>query len=300
MQANSQHTSTLPVISLLVAATLWGVFWYPLRILEEQGLSGTWASLLIYTGTLVIALPIIIRRFNEFLASPLLLLAILAFSGWCNISFILAIVEGEIVRVILLFYLSPIWATILARFVLKEELTLQARATIILALVGAMTMLWSPEFGYPWPSSGADWLALSSGVAFAFTNLFTHMAKQASIQMKTAAAWVGVVLIAVTIILLQEGDISLNVEASTIYLAMIIGLVLMSVMTFSVVYGVTHMPVHRSAVILIFEVVAAAVSTYLLTDERLNLREWIGGGIVIFAAYLAAMQHKQKFKIEQN
>jgi len=300
MQANSQHTSTLPVISLLVAATLWGVFWYPLRILEEQGLSGTWASLLIYTGTLVIALPIIIRRFNEFLASPLLLLAILAFSGWCNISFILAIVEGEIVRVILLFYLSPIWATILARFVLKEELTLQARATIILALVGAMTMLWSPEFGYPWPSSGADWLALSSGVAFAFTNLFTHMAKQASIQMKTAAAWVGVVLIAVTMILLQEGDISLNVEACTIYLAMIIGLVLMSVMTFSVVYGVTHMPVHRSAVILIFEVVAAAVSTYLLTDERLNLREWIGGGIVIFAAYLAAMQHKQKFKIEQN
>lgn len=300
MQANSQHTSTLPIISLLVAATLWGVFWYPLRILEEQGLSGTWASLLIYTGTLVIALPIIVRRFKELFASPYLLLALMMFSGWCNISFILAIVEGEIVRVILLFYLSPIWATILARFVLKEELSFHARATIILALAGAMIMLWSPEFGYPWPSSGADWLALSSGVAFAFTNLFTHMAKQTSIQIKTSVAWIGVVLIAVIMILLREGDVSLDVEASTIYLALAIGLVLMSVMTFSVIYGVTHMPVHRSAVILIFEVVAAAVSTYLLTDERLNMREWIGGAIVILAAYLAAMQHKQKYKFEQT
>jgi len=300
MQANSQYTSTLPVISLLVAATLWGVFWYPLRILEEQGLSGAWASLLIYTGTLVIALPIIVRRFKELFASPYLLLALMLFSGWCNISFILAIVEGEIVRVILLFYLSPIWATILARFVLKEELTFQARATIVLALAGAMIMLWSPEFGYPWPTSEADWFALSSGVAFAFTNLFTHMAKQTSIQIKTSVAWIGVVLIAVIMILLQEGDVSLNVQVNTIYLALIIGLVLMSVMTFCVIYGVTHMPVHRSAVILIFEVVAAAVSTYLLTDERLNMREWIGGAIVILAAYLAAMQHKQRSKLEQN
>ena len=297
MQVNSQHTSTLAVSCLLVAATLWGVFWYPLRLLDDQGLSGAWASLLIYTGTLVFAIPIVIRRYNEILASPYLLLAIMVFSGWCNISFILAIVEGEIVRVILLFYLSPIWATILARLVLKEELTLKARATIVLALAGAMAMLWSPEFGYPWPRSGADWLALSSGMAFAVTNIFTRMARQTSIQIKTAAAWFGVVLIAGIIIFLQD-DVTLNVEMGTIYLALGIGFVLMSIMTFCVVYGVSHMPVHRSAVILIFEVVVAAVSTYILSDERLNMREWIGGGIVVIAAYLAALQQKEKHKTD--
>jgi len=297
MQANNQHTFTLPVICLLVAATLWGVFWYPLRILEQQGLGGVWASLFIYAGTLVIAIPIIIRRFNELLSNPYLILAIMVFSGWCNISFIIAIVEGEVVRVILLFYLSPIWATILARVVLREELTVLARATILLALAGAMTMLWSPDVGYPWPASAADWLALSSGIAFALTNLFIHMARQASIQVKTSAAWIGVVLIA-GIILVVQGDFSLSVEADTVFLAIGIGLTLMTLMTFCVVYGVTHMPIHRSAVILIFEVVAAAVSTYLLTSERLNTQEWIGGVIVIFAAYLAALQQKEKKKID--
>jgi len=293
MQANKQHTSALPVICLLVAATLWGVFWYPLRILEQQGLDGVWASLFIYTGTLVVAIPIIIRRFNELLASPYLIIAIMISSGWCNIAFILAIVEGEVVRVILLFFLSPIWATILARIVLKEELTLMARATIVLALAGAITMLWSPEVGYPWPTSFADWLALSSGVAFALTNLFTHMAQKTSIPVKTASAWIGVVLVA-SIIIAVRGNISLEVEVSTIYLAFAIGLLLMTLMTFCVVYGVTHMPIHRSAVILIFEVVAAAISAYLLTSERLNTQEWIGGAIVIIAAYLATQQQKKE------
>lgn len=292
MQARDQHTSTLPVICLLVTATLWGIFWYPLRLLEEQGLSGIWASLLIYTGTMVIAIPIFIRHVKDFLASPYLLLAIMVCSGWCNVAFILAVVEGEVVRVILLFYLSPIWATILAHFVLKEELTLMARFTIVLALGGAMTMLWSPAVGYPWPASVADWLALSSGVAFALTNLFTHLARQAPIKVKTTSAWIGVVLVAGLIIVIGDNNWP-EAEAHIFYLALLTGLVLVSIMTFCVVYGVTHMPIHRSAVILIFEVVAGAVSAYLLTDERMNMREWIGGIIVIIAAYLAAMQHKQ-------
>jgi len=292
MHVSHQHTSTLPVICLLVSASLWGVFWYPLRILEQHGLSGIWASFFIYLGTIVFVIPILVRRFKELLLKPYLLLAIMICSGWCNISFILAIVEGEIVRVILLFYLSPIWSTILARFVLKEELNLHARFIIVLAIIGAMTMLWSPDIGYPWPASVADWLALSSGVAFAFTNLFIHMAKGISIQVKTSAAWVGVVLIAVILIVAQNAPLTIT-NANTVYLALLTGLVLMTLMTFCVVYGVTHMPVHRSAVILLFEVVVAAISSYLLTDERLEMIEWVGGGIVILAAYLASMQHKK-------
>jgi drug/metabolite transporter (DMT)-like permease len=296
MQAHHQNTTTLPVLCLLFGATLWGVFWYPLRYLEANGLNGIWASLFIYLGTMLVAIPFIYRRFNEVLTSPWLLLAIMICSGWCNVSFILAIVDGEVVRVILLFYLSPVWATILGRFVLKEELATAARIIILLALSGAMTMLWSPEFGYPWPESIADWLAISSGMAFALTNMFVHMAKQVSIQIKTSASWTGVILVAGVMIVLAD-DIQLAVEPGTVYIALVTGLLMMTSMTFCVVYGVTHMPIHRSAVILIFEVVAAAVSAYLLTDERLTVQEWIGGGIVIMAAYLAAKQQKRQYDV---
>ena len=60
------------------------------------------------------------------------------------------------------------------------------------------------------------------------------------------------------------------------------------VMTLLVQYGVTHMPVHRSGVILLFELVAGALSQQLLTDESLVPREWIGGVLVVAASLLIA------------
>jgi drug/metabolite transporter (DMT)-like permease len=62
-------------------------------------------------------------------------------------------------------------------------------------------------------------------------------------------------------------------------------------MTVAVQYGVSHMPVHRSAVILLFELVIGAVSSLLLTDEVVLIREWVGGIMIITAAYLAAHIH---------
>lgn len=290
MQATSQHTSVFAVACLLFAATLWGVFWYPLRWLESQGLQGISITFLIYTGTLIYCIPIILRYHAEFIRSPILLLLIALSSGWCNTAFILAMLEGEVVRVILLFYLSPVWATLLARLVLKEYLSRTAYWLLLVAFMGAMLMLWSPEIGYPWPESRADWFALSSGFAFALMNLFVHMTRQARIETKTVSAWLGAILVAGSALLLRNESILTAPLISSVY-ALLIGMTIMGAMTWAVVYGVTHMPVHRSAIILLFEVVVATVSTYLLTDERMTLLEWVGGSAVILSAYLSARQH---------
>jgi drug/metabolite transporter (DMT)-like permease len=60
----------------------------------------------------------------------------------------------------------------------------------------------------------------------------------------------------------------------------------MILMTYTALYGVTHLPVHRSAAIMLFEVFAGAVSAALLTEEILSLREWTGGLLIMFAAWL--------------
>jgi drug/metabolite transporter (DMT)-like permease len=59
-------------------------------------------------------------------------------------------------------------------------------------------------------------------------------------------------------------------------------------MTLTVIYGVSHMPLHRSAVILLFELVVGAISAMLLTDEQVQTQEWLGGALILVAAYLAA------------
>ena len=61
MQQPQHHTQLLPVAALLLAATLWGIFWIPLRWLEGMGLDGLLATFLIYSGTIFISIPVIIR-----------------------------------------------------------------------------------------------------------------------------------------------------------------------------------------------------------------------------------------------
>jgi len=212
----------LPVLGLLVAATLWGVFWYPLRQLEAHGLSGLWSSLFLYAGT-VAAWPFLLRgRMGEWRLAPGWLLLVALGSGWTNIAFVLAMLEGEVMRVLLLFYLSPLWATLLGWLFLHERIDAATLGILAVAVAGAVIMLWNPALGFPWPESVADWLALSSGFAFAALNT------------------------------------------------------------------VLHMPVQRSAVILLFEIVAGAVSAMWLTDERMSPAEWAGGTLVVLAAWLSA------------
>ena len=276
----------LPVIGLLFAATMWGLIWYPLRLLEESGMHGLWASALMYCGTLIIAIPVLFKGWKEWKEHPYLFFFMAIAAGWTNIAFILAVLDGNVVRVLLLFYLSPLWATLLGVFFLGEQLSRRAIGILGIAMIGAVIMLWHESLGFPAPRDTADWMALSAGIAFAITNVLIHKLNKASIMVKTATGWLGVLLIAFPLIIFTGQPLSVSSE--TIAGAWILGAVAMTLMNIAVVYGVTNMPVHRSAIILLFEVVVGAVSSLLLTNEVIELREWIGGVLVILAAYLTA------------
>jgi len=279
--------SMLPVFGLLFASTMWGLIWYPLRLLESNGLDGLWASALIYCGTLIVAVPVLYKGWREWLSHPYMFFFMAIATGWTNIAFILAVLDGNVVRVLLLFYLSPLWATLLGVFFLGEQLSRRSIAILGIAMVGAVIMLWHESLGFPAPKDTADWLALSAGIAFAITNVLIHKLNHASVMVKTATGWLGVLLVAFVLIIFTQQELAVATEV--IAGAWILGAVVMTLMNIAVVYGVSNMPVYRSAIILLFEIVVGAVSSLLLTNEVIEMREWIGGGLVILAAYLTAI-----------
>lgn len=278
--------SMLPVIGLIFASTMWGLIWYPLRLLEDNGLHGLWSTALMYCGTLIVAIPVLAKGWREWKQHPVLFFFMAIATGWTNIAFILAVLDGNVVRVLLLFYLSPLWATLLGVIFLGEQLSRRAIGILAIAMVGAIVMLWHESLGFPAPRDTADWLALSAGIAFAITNVLIHKLNHSSIMVKTATGWLGVLFLAFILIVFTEQKLSVTTEV--IAGAWILGAVAMTMMNIAVVYGVTNMPVHRSAIILLFEIVVGAISSILLTNEIIQLREWIGGGLVILAAYLTA------------
>jgi len=284
----SKHSApVLPIISLLITATLWGISWYPLRIAESHGMTGIWTTLLAYSGALIIGLAFFRSHLRNFKQQPLLLFIIALSNGWLNVAFILAIIDGNIMRVILLFYLSPVWSTLLGWLVLKEKISTWSLATLIVAMTGAMTMLWDPALGFPWPSDYTDLLAITSGMAFSISNVTVRKLQNVSIGLKTVAAWVGVTTVAIVWILI--GNIHVPIVAGPVWgWVLLIGTVMIVVMTLCVQYGVTHMPVYQSAVILLFELIAAALSAQWLSDEVNTAKEWIGGAMIMLAGYLSA------------
>ncbi len=283
--------SMMPVVGLLFASTMWGLIWYPLRLLDESGMNGLWASAFMYCGTMIIAIPVLYKGWREWKTHPFLFFFMALATGWTNIAFILAVLDGNVVRVLLLFYLSPIWATLLGVFFLDEQLSRKAIGILGVAMLGAVIMLWHESFGFPAPKDTADWLALSAGIAFAITNVLIHKLNHASVMVKTSTGWLGVIFLAFILIIFTEQKISVATEV--IAGAFILGAVAMTMMNIAVVYGVSNMPVHRSAIILLFEIVVGAVSSLLLTNEVIELREWIGGGLVILAAYLTATRQAE-------
>ncbi len=275
----------LAVASLLYAATLWGMVWYPLRWLDAAGLNGLWQSVISYGAALLVVLPFYRGRAGELRRRwPRLTLMALAI-GWCNIAFVLAMLEGDVLRVLLFFYLSPLWTILLGRLFLGERLTVRVLVGLAAGLAGMLAMLWRPELGFDGPRARADWLALSAGFGFALANVLVRYLRDVSIVGKTLVSWLGVLVIGLAALLLS-GPAWPEATPAAWWGALALGVIGFVSMSFAVQYGVTHMPVQQSSVILLFELVAGGVSAWWLADESPRVTEWLGGLSIVAAGLI--------------
>ena len=285
MQNRYFNEANLAVVSLLYSAAMWGLIWYPLRLLDEAGMSAVWTSLVMYIAASVVSLPFLFKKHPPFIHryNDLLVLAVSA--GYTNLAFLVALSEGEVMRVILLFYLSPLWSVLISRVWLGETLSKTAWLLFALAMFGAMIMLWNPHIGAPWPSGISDWLALSAGFTFAINIVSARKLADVSLTIKTVTVWWGVAIFSAVVLLFQTSEIP-EVSMTTWSLAFLLGAIGMVTMNIAVLYGLAKMPVYRSSVIMLFELIVAAVSAWWLINEVMSFQEWLGGGLILLAGYL--------------
>jgi drug/metabolite transporter (DMT)-like permease len=280
-----------PTLGLLYASTFWGVVWYPTRLLEQAGIAGAWLTLVGYAAALLVFLPFVRLSVADLRRRPVDLAVLTLAAGWTNLAFVLAVLEGEVVRVILLFYLSPVWTVLLGRWLLGEPLTRRTALMLAPGLAGAVIMLWDPAIGRV-PLNRADLLALSAGFAFALNNVMVRRIEHIGVRAKTGLAWFGVVLVSMPFALLGSGVP--DVPAAAWIGALMLGVCGFMFSTLAVVYGVSNMPVQRSAVIMLFELIVGAATAWWLAGELVEPRDWIGGILIVSAAMLAVFQREER------
>ena len=280
--------SLLPIFSLLFGAFVWGIIWYPYRLMANAGVSGIYSSFYVFILTIAIALPyfFITKKKVPIWSKDFWLLALVA--GYTNISYVLAVIDGEVVRVMLLFYLSPVWTIFLAHFMLNEDTQKRHYIAVFISLIGAFIMFWEPGYLIHLDSK-SDWLALSSGLGFAITNVMTRKHAHMTVNQKALAIWLGVIVVAMICIMFDKNamptlDFFRPVDAA---IMMVIALSLF-LSTLLVQFGVTQIKAVEASSFFLFEIVVAAISSYFLVGESIALKEWLGGILIIAGVILSA------------
>ncbi len=279
----------MPYLGLLFNAFIWGLSWWPLRRLQDMGLHPLWATLLFFAlGVVTIGLT---HRdaWRVVLRSPGLWMLALA-TGFTNAAFNWGVATGEVVRVVLLFYLMPLWAVGLAWWLLGERITAWAAVRVLLALGGALLVLRPAEGGWPRFNGLSDWLGLLGGLGFAMTNvMLRRAAKHTSAERALAMFSGGVCLPALAGLMLSAQGLVPGWPAFSwdwVWLAAAMG-VAFFVANLAMQYGASQIPVHITSVVMLTEVVFAAGSAVWFGDETLKPAVLMGGGLILAAALLA-------------
>jgi len=282
----------LPALALSFNALAWGLSWWPFRELQALGLHPLWATVLIY-GVAVVLIAVVRRHaFGTVLRTPTLWILVLA-SGTTNAAFNWAMVIGDVVRVVLLFYLMPLWTVLLSRLLLREAFTATAALRIALALAGAFIVLAPPGAGIelPLPRSLPDWLGVLGGFSFALNNVMLRHQKHRPEEARALAMFLGGVLVAGVLAstLAWQGHVPWVPVPQAGWLVAVGALSAVFLLSnLALQYGASRLPANVTSVVMLCEVLFATLSAVLLGAGTLTQPVLIGGALILAGALLSA------------
>lgn len=276
--------SRIAVLVLLVSSTGWGLTWLPLKGLNAMGLDSMQLILIAFASAALLLMPWFIKQYPFWKNSLKLMFMIALAGGFANASFQTAIYHGDVIRVMILFYMLPVWSVIGGRIFLKEKIDSIRIIAVVLCLTGAYIILdvWNSSWlRVTW----IDVLAIGSGFGLAANNILFRFTQDIPINSKVTSMFLGCTVLMGLSTLIYSTPVK-SPDNYAIPLAILYGAVWLTLITFGTQWAVTQMEAGRSAIIIVMELVAAVLSVALLTSADLKIYEIIGGLMVLSAAIL--------------
>lgn len=289
------RANALAATALVFNAFVWGVSWWPFRELQSLGLHPLWSTSLIYLFSLVCVMLAWPSGWRGFAGHPQLWLLALA-AGLTNLGFNWAVTVGDVVRVVLLFYLMPAWSVLLAWAVLGEQPTRASLLRLLLAMAGVLIVLKAPNSPWPVPQGIADWLALMGGLSFAATNVMLRKLEYTPSASRMMAMFGGGALLAggAAMLGMASGVVPAPIW-TTAWLPVAAGLAVAFLLSnMALQYGAARLAASATALVMLTELLFASLSSALLGAAEFSPRTLLGGSLIVLAAVLAALAPTKK------
>ena len=274
-----------PAAALVLNAFVWGVSWWPFRELQARGFHPLWSTSFTYLLAVASFATFHPGAWRAFAREPKLWL-LAAASGFTNVGFNWGVTVGDVVRVVLLFYLMPAWSVLLAWALLGERPTGAGIARLLLALAGVAIVLKTPDAAWPVPESLADWLGVAGGFSFALTNVMLRKLQHVPAASRLLAMFGGGGLLAGAAgLLLAAPPPAPGFGEAGLVALLAVGFVCANL---GWQYGASRLPAQATALIMLSEVLFASASAAWLGAGEITGRVLAGAALILSAAAWSA------------
>lgn len=279
----------LAALALFFGASIWGLYWVPLRELNRMGLQGSWAVAFFNFCPLIILLPMVALRWRMVMRRPWPAAFIGAASGIGLGLYSTSIILAPVIRMTMEFYLTSIWSTIIGVLWLSERLDMRRVLSVALGLTGLFLLLSGGQASGAGALTLGDAMALASGVLWAFGAAGIKRWPEAPVIVTSAFQFLFAVGIAVLL-----GVLMLPTPAPTaaqlthaLPIAFLASNLLLLPSVFAIFWACRVLYPGRAAILMMSEAVVATLSaSWFLPDEVMSPVQWTGAAIVLLACLL--------------
>ena len=279
-------------LALAFSAGVWGLYWYPLRAIEATGMSGGWSVVFFNACPLVLLIPLLLWQFGRFVSMiwPTLLAALmigLAFTFYAN-----GLVETTIIRATLLYYLTPVWSTLLGVIWLSEPLTRARVVAIVVAFGGLLLLLSVGGESASHPLNIGDLYSLLSGIFWAFGVATLNRWSRIPLIPLTAFIFLFTTLVSAFFAgLLNAQVLPELVMVERAFATAAFWSIVIFLPCFVVIFRVSQVLFPgRVGILCMSEVVVAIASAaWLVPEENMRLLQWVGAAAIIAAGLIEVL-----------
>lgn len=297
--SKNQSDLTISMVVFLSAA-IWGLYWLPLRKIEQAGVAASWSVLAIYVVPFLFLVPWMIVRRHALLnkAGPILLIGFPI--GAALACYATGFLHTTVLRTTLLFYMTPIWSTLLAMVFLQEKTSPRRWLAIILGIGGLCLMLLGKDdpSAQPYAINWGDISALMGGIFWSVGTVLLRKAPQLdSFDIIPAQYLFAIAFSAIFVWAGMSTEASLSLEqsatipTSAAWLASLPWLIGFYVVIFLpslylCIRGAQLLSPGRVGILMMSEVLVAGISAPLLAGEVISSTEWVATALIVLAAVI--------------
>lgn len=293
------HTPTIASIAVFLAAALWGLYWIPLRHLESTGIVGTWPVIFLNFPAAVFMGGYILLHWERHRRSMSKAFVIGIFTGLGYGLFSVGLLYSSVVRVTLLFYLTPIWGTLIGIVWLGDKAGWSRWLAIGGGLAGMSLLL---SGGGSVPLGIGDLFGFVSGVTWAIGGAL--LMRFGSVPIAASNFWqmLTTSFIALVCGLWLSGmglpTVHQSLSALPLSFLMAIGMIIPTLLV--VFWAQKILFPGRLGLLMMAEVMLTVISaSLLLPEEALSAREWFGATMIVGACLLEVFLTPQPEKAAQ-